>query len=121
MQEFALVYQSGTRQLTPDEVAERGTRVRAWGLAQRAQGALVETLPFQGDGVAIAPDRTQAPLGPQQSVAAVTILRAADLGAAIAIAKLHPALDFGTTIEVRRVAPLPVAPLPDRPVVPARP
>lgn len=118
MHEFAMIYRHGPHELTPQQVAERDRRVPAWGREQRARGALVETLPFEGDGVAIAPDRAQSPVPAQQSVAAVTILRAADLDAAIAIAKLHPALDFGTTIEVRRVFPLPVAPLPDRPIAP---
>lgn len=51
----------------------------------------------------------------------MTIIQAADLDAALGLAKSFPGLGFGTAVELRALKPLPVPPAAAPPVAPAPP
>lgn len=104
MPEFALIYRTGTRLLTPAEREQRRASVRAWALDHRARGVLGTAVLFGDAGAVLAPDGAQQPatvIAAPGTVAAVSVIHATDLAAAIAIAKTHPGLAFGTEVEVR--------------------
>lgn len=70
-------------------------------------GTIRKSILLEEDGAAIALDRSITPLNRDGAVVAVTLIQAADLDAAIEIAKSFPGIAFGTTVEVRAVKPLP--------------
>jgi hypothetical protein len=109
MPEFALLFRL-TRTLPPDEIARRAAAVRDWAIALRGKGTIRDAILFEDAGYAIAADRSAAPMVADRAVAGVTIIQAADLDAALAIAKIFPGLPFGTTVELRALKPLPAPP-----------
>ena len=106
--DFALVFR--TRALPPEEVARRAPLVRDWAIALRERGTLQTSTLLADEGVAIGADGATSPVVVDGAVAALTVIRAADLPAAVAVAKTFPGLSFGTTVEVRPVKPPPGPP-----------
>lgn len=107
---FALVFRAAPRTLSPDELQKRKAAAIAWALPLRDSGVLVQTVLLADGGAGVASDGAVAPLAPTGAIAAFTVVRAVDLAAAVALARSHPGLSFGTTIEVRPVQPLPPTP-----------
>jgi hypothetical protein len=108
MQEFALIFRPG-RAVDPADVPRRNTAAREWALALRREGTLHAASPLEDGGVTI----TQQGVGPvvhERAVASVLVVEARDLESAVALAKGHPGLAFGTEIEVRPVKVVPPAP-----------
>jgi hypothetical protein len=112
MHDYALVFR--TRSLPPEEVARRAPLVRDWAVALRERGTLRASTLLEDEGVAVAPDGSTTPVLADGAVAALTVIQAADLAAAVALAKTFPGLAFGTTVEVRPVRPLPGPPPPPK-------
>ncbi len=101
MHEFALIFRP-TRAVEPEALARRNAAAREWALAQQRAGTLRTASPLDTGGVLVADGRVEpAPRDP--AVAAVLVIAAESLDAAVALAKQHPGLPFGTEIEVRPV------------------
>jgi hypothetical protein len=101
MPEFAFLFRA-TRAVPADELPRRNTAAREWALALRRDGKLSFASPLEDQGFAV----TQKGVGPvahERAVASVLVIQAPDLDAAVALAKGHPGLAFGTEIEVRPV------------------
>jgi hypothetical protein len=104
LHEFALLFRP-TRAVAPDELPRRNAAARDWAIARQREGTLKVASPLEDAVVRVTPDGA-APLGDGPAVAAVLVVQAADLDAAVALAKGHPGLTFGTEIEVRPVKPV---------------
>ncbi len=101
MHEFAFIFRSG-RAVDPASLPKRNAAARAWALARHSEGSLRRGSPLEDTGAVV----TQAavkPLANEHAVAAVLVLELATLDAAVALAKTHPGLTYGTEIEVRPV------------------
>jgi hypothetical protein len=101
MPEFALLFRA-TRALTAEELPRRNAAARAWALALRGDGKLSSASPLDDAGFTVSKQGI-APVAPDRAVAAVLVVQARDLDSAIALAKGHPGLAFGSEIEVRPV------------------
>ena len=101
MNEFAFIFRP-TRPVSPDDLPRRNAAARDWALARRSEGTLVRASPLEAEGVKVAQDGA-APIADAHAVGAVLVLQAPNLDAAVALAKGHPGLAFGTEIEVRPV------------------
>jgi hypothetical protein len=99
MQEFAFIFRAG-RNLDPADLPRRNAAARDWALAQRERGALHAASPLEDDGFNVTKDGA-SPVVRVGAVASVLVIEAADLESAVALAKGHPGLAFGTEIEVR--------------------
>jgi hypothetical protein len=101
MQEFALLFRP-TRIVAPDELLRRNAAAREWALARKRDGVLHGANPLEDDGFTVT-QQLVTPVAHDRAVASVLIVEAADLESAVALAKGHPGLAFGTEIEVRPV------------------
>jgi hypothetical protein len=105
MPEFAIFFRTGPRPLSDDELARRAAAVRAWVNDANQRGVLDHPHLLDDAGVVVASDRSAAPIVREGALATVLIVRAADLDAAVAVARSHPGLDFGSSAEVRPLKP----------------
>jgi hypothetical protein len=114
-QEFAFIFRP-TRAVDPAELPRRNAAARDWALALSGNGTLIGASPLEDTGFTVSQQGVTT-VAPDRAIASVLVIRAADLQAAVALAKAHPGLGFGTEIEVRpvkAVATSPAAPGPDR-------
>ena len=111
MPDFALVFRSRS-DLDPEQVARRGAAVRAWAIALRERGPLRQPYLFAPEGLLFTEAPEPTAIEPAGTVSGVTIIVADDHDAAIAIARSFPGIAFGTSVELRALAPLPLAPPP---------
>ena len=109
MHDYAFLFRP-TRSVEPGELPRRNAAARDWAIARRQEGRLNGASPLEDQGVKVTRDAV-TPLADARAVAAVLVLRAPDLESAVALAKGHPGLAFGTEIEVRPVKAI-VAPAP---------
>lgn len=106
MKEFALLFRTGTQNLSEAQIQERSERVRAWAIKYRDEGRLVYSRilgaerSFTNNG-----SDKEAPVG------AFVIFMAESLEDAAKTVKTHPSIDYGGTIEIRQ-ATNPAAPPP---------
>lgn len=108
MHEFAFIFRP-TRPVDPADLPRRNAAARDWALARRGEGILRTGSPLENEGVIVAPGAVRAIDG-GHAVAAFLILEAANLDAAVALAKTHPGLGYGTEIEVRPLKPVALPP-----------
>ncbi len=101
MPEFAFIFRP-TRVVPAADLPRRNDAAREWALARRRDGVLGGAHPLE-DGGAVVTAAGVRPLSSERPVASVLVVAAADLDAAIALAKTHPGLAFGSEIEVRPV------------------
>jgi hypothetical protein len=101
MQEFALIFRPG-QAVNPADLPRRNAAARDWAIALRREGRLAVASPLEDGGFTVTRQGV-APLAADGAVAAVLIVKAGDLDGAVALAKGHPGLAFGTQIEVRPV------------------
>ena len=104
MSSFAFVFRASS-DLSPEDLARRNAAARDWALARQADGALQLPAPFEGAGAIV----SSAGTAPISDLASVLVIDAPDLDAALALARSHPGLAFGTTIEVRPIKATPPA------------
>lgn len=112
MHEFAFLFR--TDHVPPAaDLARRNAAARDWALARRADGSLRSASPLEDAG-AVVGARGVTAVSADHPVASVLVIAAENLEAAVTLAKGHPGLAFGTTIEVRPVKavapPPPVTP-----------
>jgi hypothetical protein len=110
MPEFTLIFRP-TRPVPPDQLPRRNTAARDWALALRREGKLSFASPLEDEGFTIT-EKGVTSLNPDRPVGAILVIQAPDLQSAVALAKGHPGLPYGTEIEVRpvKVAPPPPSP-----------
>jgi hypothetical protein len=101
MPEFALIFRLGGA-VAAAALPRRNTAARDWALALRHQGTLHAASPLEDDGFVVSLVGV-VPLAGDRPVASVLVIAAKDLDSAVALAKGHPGLAFGTEIEVRPV------------------
>ena len=103
MQHYALIFHT-TRPLTPEEVQRRGPEIQAWvktvnskgfTLDPRAFGETVATL-SQQQGDVIARNGSSDP-----ALVNIVFFDAPNKDQALEIARIHPGLHYGVTVEVR--------------------
>ena len=108
MHEFAFIFRP-TRAVDPAMLPQRNAAARDWALARRSDGTLRSANPLEDAGAVVAQAAVR-PLATEHAVAAVLVLELPNLEAAVALAKTHPGLNYGTEIEVRQVKPVAAAP-----------
>jgi hypothetical protein len=101
MPEFALIFRP-TRPVPPDALPRRNNAAREWALALRREGQVSAAAPLEDEGFAVT-EKGVAPVSHEHAVGAVLVIQAKDLESAVALAKGHPGLAYGTEIEVRPV------------------
>ena len=104
MPEFALLFRP-TVAVDPAELPRRNAAARDWALALRENGTLHTASPLQEEGFTVT-GQGVAMVSREHAVASVLVIEARDLPSAVALAKDHPGLAFGTEIEVRPVKPV---------------
>ena len=108
MSEFALIFHAA-RAVASADLPRRNAAARDWALALRRDGTLHAASPLE-DGGFVVTGQGVTPVAGDRAVASVLIVRARDLDSAVALAKGHPGLAFGTEIEVRPVKPVALPP-----------
>jgi hypothetical protein len=101
MKEFAFIFRP-TRAVPPEELPRRNAAARDWVLDLRETGALHQASPLEDEGFTIT-QRAVVPTPREHAVASVLVIEANDLDSAVALAKGHPGLAYGTEIEIRPV------------------
>jgi hypothetical protein len=103
MKPFVFIYRQGSRILSEEEQKRRADEVRAWALKQIAEGRKLdphlmgpEYYRTSAEG-----ESDHAPAGTDSPPVAIVFLEARDFGEAIGIAKTHPGIRYGVSIEVR--------------------
>jgi hypothetical protein len=104
--EFALIFRI-SRTPDPAQVQTRNSAARDWALGLRRDGTLHTASPLE-DGGSVVSQRGVTALSPERAIASVLVIEARDLESAVALAKGHPGLAFGTEIEVRPVKAVPL-------------
>lgn len=97
---FAFLYRP-TRVLSGDELIERSQRVREWTLGQRAAGR-VRVVAVLDEGARVL-RHDGAVDAPRDALAGCTLVEAADIDDALALAREFPGRAFGTDVEIRPV------------------
>lgn len=108
MKEFAFLFRA-TRALAADELTKRNEAARDWVLARNEEGRLRAASPLADDGFSVSKQGV-TPVARERAVASVLVILADDLESAVAIARGHPGMAFGTEIEVRPVKAVAVPP-----------
>ena len=107
MKTFVIIFRQGPKPLTEADKQRRAQETVAWARVQNAAG-------HQLDPRILAPENERRGLGDTNSegwpITALLFLEAHDLAEATEVAEAHPALRYGSEVEVRPWAPpLPVA------------
>ena len=98
---FAFLYRP-TRSLTEAELADRAQRIRPWALALREAGQILVVSAFD-DSACLLKHEGEIVKTPESALAGCTLVSAADLDAALALASDFPGRAFGTDVEIRTV------------------
>jgi hypothetical protein len=112
MKQFVIILRQGPKQLTKAELKNRTEETRAWAQHQNAAGHKLDPHILAPEGLWIGPDGDSGPV-PSTSAGAITallFLDARDLTQAVDVARAHPGLRYGASVEVRPWAPPPAPP-----------
>jgi len=99
MQKFVFIFRRGSRELTEEEQAKRTNEVRTWVAQQQKDGRnldpriLADDSEQVGDGAPVA--------NGYGKLIAFNFIEAENFDEAVKIAKTHPGLHYGVSIEVR--------------------
>ena len=96
---YVLIFRQGNRKLSDDEQRRRTDEVRAWALQQIQQGRGLDPRILGEESERLGDNRGS--LNDPQPVIALNFIQAANFEEAIKIAKTHPGLRYGVSIEVR--------------------
>lgn len=111
MKPFVFIFRQGNRVLSDEELKQRTEEARAWALSRLAEGRKLEPRIMAPEYCHVSAEgESHAPQGIDSPPAAMLFLEAGNHTEAIAIAKTHPGLRYGASIEVRAwTSPLPPA------------
>ena len=98
-EQFVLIFRRGEKPLSNAEQQARASEVRNWALSRLQEDPTFEPRVLGDDSYHL--PNIGGTLDDNQSVIALNFLEATDLREAIAIARTHPGLNYGTMIEVR--------------------
>jgi hypothetical protein len=101
MPTFALIFRTGPA-VDPADLPRRNAAARDWALALQRDGVLQGASPLEDGGFVVA-QRGVEPVSGDGAIASVLVVQADNVERAVALAKGHPGLAFGTEIEVRPV------------------
>jgi hypothetical protein len=108
MKQFAIIFRQAPRQLTDADLKARAEQTRAWAQTQNAAGHKLDPHILAPEGHWIGPEGDgPAPTSSAGPITALLFLEARDLADAVQVAKAHPALRYGASVEVRPWAPPP--------------
>jgi len=107
MKQFVIIFRQGPKQLTEAELRLRTAETRAWAQHQNAAGHKLDPHILDPEGLWIGPDGDSGPVAATSAgaITALLFLDAHDLAQAVEVAKAHPGLKYGATVEVRPWAP----------------
>ena len=112
MNHFVLIFRQRAGELSAEELDRRFREVRAWAETQNAAGHALDPRILTAESERLEPAGGKSPAD-ALPVTAILFVEARDLADAVEVARAHPALRFGASIEVRAWAPPPrVAPRP---------
>jgi hypothetical protein len=102
MNQYALIFRQSPIQLSDEEQTQRREEVRNWALRQREDGRALEGRILEGESYTAFPntERSGKP-GYEWPVTAIAFLEATAFQEAVEIAKTHPGVRFGVSVEVR--------------------
>jgi hypothetical protein len=108
---FVFIYRQGARKLSDEEQKRRSEEVRAWATRQNSEGRKLDPriLGDENYSVGLESDGTDA-ANRDGRLIAIVFIEANDFSEAVKIAKTHPGIRYGVSIEVRpwgRPAPVP--------------
>lgn len=111
MQQFVILFRQGPRQLTETELKNRSEETRAWARQQNAAGHKLDPHILAPEGQWIGPDGAGGAVVTTDAgtVTALLLFEARDLAQAVEVARAHPAVRYGASVEVRPWAPPPAA------------
>jgi hypothetical protein len=98
-QRFVLIFRQGARTLTAEEQERRRKEVRAWALHHIDDGTGLEPRVLGDQSQRLSKEASSDE--PADKVIALNFLEAEDFREAIGVAKTHPGLRYGVSIEVR--------------------
>jgi hypothetical protein len=103
MKPFVFIYRQGSRILSEEEQKRRADEVRAWALKQITEGRKLDPHLMEPEyyRTSAEGESDHAPAGTDSPPVAIVFLEARDFGEAIGIAKTHPGIRYGVSIEVR--------------------
>jgi len=103
MQQFVLLFRPGPRPLSEADLKKRADAVLVWAQLQNEQGRKLDPRTLGKERLWIAPDSVNDQVAPADvgSLGNLLFLEARDYAEAVEIARSHPGLHFGTSVEVR--------------------
>jgi hypothetical protein len=100
MKPFVIIFRQAQDQLTPSDLEARSREMPAWVEAHNSAGHQLEPRILAPEGRSSAPMTGEAPLS------ALLFIQARDIDQAMGIARSHPGVRYGASVEVRpRMAP----------------
>jgi hypothetical protein len=119
MKTFVLIFRQSTRVLTDQEKAQRTAEVRAWAQGVNAKGGKLDPRILDEQlHLWTQPDNGAPGRAGDGAVTAILFFEAASFDDAVKIGNQHPALRYGTTVEVRPWAAPPAPPASPAPQTP---
>jgi len=109
MKQFVIIFRQGPKQLTEAELKSRTEETRVWAQQQNAAGHKLDPHILAPEGVWIEPDGASGPVHAASAgaITALLFLEARDLVQALEVARAHPGLRYGASVEVRPWTPPP--------------
>ena len=103
MKQFVIIFRQGPKQLTEVDLKNRSLETRAWAQRQNAAGHKLDPHILAPESHWIGPDGGSgpAPASTAGPITALLFLEARDLAQAVDVARAHPAVRYGVSVEVR--------------------
>lgn len=106
MQSYVIIFHQGAQPLTEADLKARAAATRVWAATQNAAGHNLEPRILAPEGYWCQADGSVGALSAETgTVTALLFLQAHDLLQAVDVARAHPALRYGASVEVRPWAP----------------
>jgi hypothetical protein len=109
MEQFVFLFRKGPAKLSEAEEKRRAEEVRTWAMRQVSEGRALDPRILGEESERVNPNGASGP-GNEWPVVAAVFLQASDFNEAVKIAKDHPGVRYGVSVEVRPWALPPAAP-----------
>lgn len=112
MKQFVIIFRQSPRQFTEVDLKQRSEETRVWAQRQNAAGHKLDPHILAPESHWLGPDGASgpAPVTSAGPITALLFLEASDLSQAVDVARAHPALRYGASVEVRPWSPPPTPP-----------
>jgi len=103
MKQFVFLFRQSPINLSDAEQNQRRYEVRSWALRHRAAGGALDGRILEDERYTVLPNADQSPTKPDHEwpLAALAFLEANSFQEAVEIAKTHPGVRYGVSVEVR--------------------